>query len=105
MGGRRATILLGAAGVMAVVVLVWSIARSLDLAGDTPFFLGSIAIIMAIFAGILMLKDVILWPFKAMGARLDNLRDWLVGLFTRPQRPPAPPPPKAADVARPRREH
>jgi hypothetical protein len=105
MGGRKATILLGAAGVMAVVVLVWSIARSLDLVGDTPFFLGSIAIILAIFAGVLMLKDLVLWPLKALGARLDSLRDWLVGVFTRPQRPQATPPPKAADVARPRREH
>jgi hypothetical protein len=103
MGGRRATILLGAAGVMALVVLVWSIARALDLAGDTPFFLGSMAIILAIFAATLILKDLVLWPFKAMGARLDRLRDWLVSLFSRPQRPA--PPPKAADVARPRREH
>lgn len=102
MGGRTATMLISGAALAAMAVLVWSVASALSLVEASPYWLGSLGVTMALAATLLILKDLVLWPFKRFGPALDRLRNWITGWFAgfksrepekvasvKPARPPA----------------
>lgn len=115
MGGRTATILIVGAGLAAMLVLGWSIASAFSLVDATPYWVGSLSVTLVVAAALLMLKDLVLWPFKKLGPIIERLRAWVAGLLgggdKTPARPPQGPPsrpaiPREADaVPRPRRQH
>lgn len=63
----------------AMLVLGWSIASSLSLVEATPYWVGSLGITLAVAATLLILKDLVLWPFRRFGPVIDRLRAWVTG--------------------------
>jgi hypothetical protein len=74
MGGRTSTMLIAVAGIAAVAVMAWSLAASLSLAEGAPYLLGSIGVVTALVAAVLILKDLILLPFKALNSPFTRVR-------------------------------
>ncbi|MEX2237674.1 MAG: hypothetical protein WEB00_09090 [Dehalococcoidia bacterium] len=107
MGGRTATLLVGVAAGAAVLVMAWSLASAFSLTDDAPYWLGSAGIVCAIAATFLILRDLVLWPFKFLGPRLAGLREMLLRWFSSFRSTPAPAPRAKPVVTRPptRRQH
>jgi hypothetical protein len=86
MGGRTATILIVGSACAAVLVMVWSSLAALSLADATPYWLGSLGIVCALGAALLIFKDLVLWPVRFLMPRLGRLSDlvssWLRSLMS-----------------------
>jgi hypothetical protein len=75
--------LVSGAALAAVVVLGWSVARALSLTDEAPYWLGSLGIVLAIAAALLILKDLVIWPFRKLGGLWERILEWFAGFTGR----------------------